>query len=119
MFHLKFECKVVQPIKSAFSSLNSTPRKSKAAKARCFVGSAKRLKRAMESRYSTKSTKVSFKKSLEKSPKTLKQKKKDINASSTLGSLLKKAKKPAETSKEKEELRAVSASAGSSTKELP
>ncbi|KAK1583641.1 hypothetical protein Q3G72_025769 [Acer saccharum] len=119
MFRLKFECKGVRPRKRAFSSLNSTPRISKAAKVSCFVGSEKRLKRAAESKYSTKSTKVSFKKSLEKSLKTSKQKKKDINASSTLGSLLKKAKKPAETSKEKEELRDVSASAGSSSKKLP
>ncbi|KAK3199220.1 hypothetical protein Dsin_022635 [Dipteronia sinensis] len=45
MFRLKFECKAVQPIKRAFSSLNSTPRRSKAAKVSCFVGSEKRLKR--------------------------------------------------------------------------
>ncbi|TXG67138.1 hypothetical protein EZV62_008413 [Acer yangbiense] len=119
MFRLKFECKGVRPRKRAFSSLNSTPRRSKAAKVSCFVGSEKKLKRAVESKYSTKSTKVSFKKSSEKSLKTSKQKKKDINASSTLGSFLKKAKKPAETSKEKEELRDVSASAGSSSKKLP
>ncbi|KAI9185100.1 hypothetical protein LWI28_004136 [Acer negundo] len=119
MFRLKFECKGVRPIKRAFSSLNSTPRRSKAAKVSCFVSSEKRLKRAAESKYSTKSTKVSFKKSSEKSLKTSKQKKKDINTSSTLGSLLKKAKKPAETSKEKEELRDVSASARSYSKKLP
>ncbi|KAK0593965.1 hypothetical protein LWI29_018794 [Acer saccharum] len=57
----------------------------------------------------------SLEKSLEKSPKTPKRKKKDINSSVTLGSLLKKAKTPVETSKEKENVCDVSTSAGSSS----
>ncbi|KAK0593960.1 hypothetical protein LWI29_000628 [Acer saccharum] len=50
-----------------------------------------------------------------KSPKTSKRKKKDIDAYVTLGSLLKKAKTSEETSKEKENVCDVSASAGSSS----
>ncbi|KAL5737938.1 hypothetical protein ACOSP7_030699 [Xanthoceras sorbifolium] len=136
MLGLKHECEIALPLKRIFPSLNLPPRRSKAAKVSSFKMETKNLKRTTES-ISMKSTEVSFKRldgmnegdgtpfspsssltSSKKSPKTSKQKKKDLNAPVTLGCPLKKAKKTVETSKEKEKVSDVSASAGLPSKKL-
>ncbi|KAL5736233.1 hypothetical protein ACOSQ2_031021 [Xanthoceras sorbifolium] len=122
MLGLKHECEIAL-LEKTFPS--STPGRSKAEKFSCFVGSKTALKIAKHNKEggSSSSSKMEpkrLKRTTESiSMKTSKQKKKDPSGPVTLVSPLKKAKTTVETSKGKEKVCDVSASAGLSSKMLP
>ncbi|KAL5804418.1 hypothetical protein ACOSQ3_031218 [Xanthoceras sorbifolium] len=122
MLGLKHECEIAL-LEKTFPS--STPGRSKAEKFSCFVGSKTALKIAKHNKEggSSSSSKMEpkrLKRTTESiSMKTSKQKKKDPSGPVTLVSPLKKAKTTVETSKGKERVCDVSASAGLSSKMLP